>query len=648
MAAPHDAPFEPTVWKIFSGPLGMGSQPQAKVKALKIASAFFREIVIAAVTNPDSARFLTSASVPQQGKWLGMMIHHAGYRLPGEDGYDAAKDIDNLPVINLAMDAPNWNRQPRNIDISKAPDVQDFVNGLTRNAADFATALFAATAIAAASGFGLAPPGAAADAGGHAVTTMSIDAASLASLAGHQLHAARQQQFAARVTTTQGPEMTKRVADGEAPDPALVDAMLSDAAARAAFETADFVVTDGTAAQREERPGELASEILSIDAVEAGQRMAQQALSLGSIIGCDPSNDALVQKAQRMYTGLVQNLCSYCAALCRNCDINWGKIAVDFLRFKPELFAAGDTRLELLRGTQPGGTQAKPWTSSDSIAMWLDAVFGLYSKAGYPMTGVKEIMLDQIEVFEVSEHVTDIKAIVNDYVKMVFRTFNNLVGNRITGTLFKLSGRRIDLAVILSIKKKSDIPSRNSGLMPAAERDAVRDILDAVTKVTKLGDSLDAEQNKHVTSQMANMVSAQTALKAQVAAMDQANKKRDGRSGDTTAAQKKQKTEQEKAAAADKKAKGKNASFSSSIPQIVEKEFYAKYSSGKKRCFFTEMAKVPGYEAWSLKCPRNKPGHKTGNCGLAHTGDADAGGDVDLGWMTSLLAKHGVVKSPPQ
>ena len=28
------------------------------------------------------------------------------------------------------------------------------------------------------------------------------------------------------------------------------------------------------------------------------------------------------------------------------------------------------------------------------------------------------------------------------------------------------------------------------------------------------------------------------------------------------------------------------------------------------------MAKVPGYEAWSLKCPRNKPGHKTWKCGL--------------------------------
>eukprot|EP01048_Picozoa_sp_COSAG05_P013827 COSAG05_NODE_1509_length_4688_cov_77.656788_4_plen_54_part_00 len=51
---------------------------------------------------------------------------------------------------------------------------------------------------------------------------------------------------------------------------------------------------------------------------------------------------------------------------------------VDFLRFKPELFAADDHRLELLRGTMPGGTQPKPWTSSDSIAMWLDALIKLH------------------------------------------------------------------------------------------------------------------------------------------------------------------------------------------------------------------------------------------------------------------------------
>ena len=83
--------------------------------------------------------------------------------------------------------------------------------------------------------------------GGPAATTMSIDAASLATLAGHQRTAARQQQFAARVTTAQGPEMAKRVSDGEAPDPSFIDNMLSDPVAKAHFEHATFAMPGGTA-----------------------------------------------------------------------------------------------------------------------------------------------------------------------------------------------------------------------------------------------------------------------------------------------------------------------------------------------------------------------------------------------------------------
>ena len=34
-----------------------------------------------AVTNPDGARFLNGASTTQQGRWLGLLIFHSGYRL---------------------------------------------------------------------------------------------------------------------------------------------------------------------------------------------------------------------------------------------------------------------------------------------------------------------------------------------------------------------------------------------------------------------------------------------------------------------------------------------------------------------------------------------------------------------------------------
>ena len=123
------------------GALAEPAVTTAATKALKIASAYFTKLIIPAVNNLDSARFLNGASTTQQGQWLGLLIFHSGYRLPGEDGYDPAKDIDDLPVVHLAGGAANWNRAPQNIDIEQASEVQDFINGLTRDAAAFAAAL---------------------------------------------------------------------------------------------------------------------------------------------------------------------------------------------------------------------------------------------------------------------------------------------------------------------------------------------------------------------------------------------------------------------------------------------------------------------------------------------------------------------------
>ena len=183
--------------------------------------------------------------------------------------------------------------------------------------------------------------------------------------------------------------------------------------------------------------------------------------------------------------------------------------------------------------------------------------------------------------------------------------------------------------------------------MPAAERDAVRNMLDAVTKVTKLGDSIDAERNKHVIAHMANLQSATTALKAQMAALEKENKKRGGNPGDTTAAaKKKKKTEEEKAtaaavAASEKKAKGKNGSFSPSE------------SPGLRGV----VAEVPAQQAWPLyremrpvphqrprRRGRSRPGvddvsaHQVRDCEIAA---AVSNAFSFAGWLTSLL-RHGV------
>ena len=90
-------PHGTAVWKMFAGgALAELTATTAVTKALKIASAYFTRLIVPAVTNSDGARFLSGASTAQQGKWLGLLIFHSGYRLPGEDGYDSAKDIDDL------------------------------------------------------------------------------------------------------------------------------------------------------------------------------------------------------------------------------------------------------------------------------------------------------------------------------------------------------------------------------------------------------------------------------------------------------------------------------------------------------------------------------------------------------------------------
>ena len=58
----------------------------------------------------------------------GLLLAFPGYRLSGEDDHDAAKDIDDLPVVNLAVGSVNWNRAPQNIDIEHAAEVQNFIN----------------------------------------------------------------------------------------------------------------------------------------------------------------------------------------------------------------------------------------------------------------------------------------------------------------------------------------------------------------------------------------------------------------------------------------------------------------------------------------------------------------------------------------
>ena len=49
-----------------------------------------------------------------------------------------------------------------------------------------------------------------------------------------------------------------------------------------------------------------------------------------------------------------------------------------------------------------------------------------------------KLIMAQVKIFT-RERVTDITAIANDYVKVVFRTYNEAMGNKTTGWLFKMS-----------------------------------------------------------------------------------------------------------------------------------------------------------------------------------------------------------------
>jgi hypothetical protein len=69
---------------------------------------------------------------------------------------------------------------------------------------------------------------------------------------------------------------------------------------------------------------------------------------------------------------------------------------------------------------------------------------------GVDTTDVKDLIMDQIQDLVKTDKVADVGAMA-DYVKFIFSKFNSCIGNKTTGTLFKLTGRVISLKTWLAI-----------------------------------------------------------------------------------------------------------------------------------------------------------------------------------------------------
>ena len=69
-----------------------------KKRAFQIGGAFFTRLFMPLISDPATHAFVQRSSPPQQAKWLGLVVHHLGYRLEDEEGYDAANDGGELSV----------------------------------------------------------------------------------------------------------------------------------------------------------------------------------------------------------------------------------------------------------------------------------------------------------------------------------------------------------------------------------------------------------------------------------------------------------------------------------------------------------------------------------------------------------------------
>jgi hypothetical protein len=102
-----------------------------KKRALQIGGAFFTRLYMPLISDPATDAFVRRSSPPQRAKWLGLTFHHLGYRLEGEEGYDAAKDITDLPQVDTDSNNANWRKLSKNINTELADEVHSYINSLT-------------------------------------------------------------------------------------------------------------------------------------------------------------------------------------------------------------------------------------------------------------------------------------------------------------------------------------------------------------------------------------------------------------------------------------------------------------------------------------------------------------------------------------
>jgi hypothetical protein len=159
--------------------------------------------------------------------------------------------------------------------------------------------------------------------------------------------------------------------------------------------------------------------------------------------------------------------------------------------------------------------------------------------------------------------------------------------------------------------------------MPPAERDGVRQILEAIKKVSNLGDSRDAEAYRLIQAEVANLKTAQNMLQAQLreqpphaGSILRKRKVRFDDGGNEGA--------DEGDSGEDKRGQSriKKSSLHPLISKAAEQAFYAKWGAGdKKRCFFSVLGTLPSYEAWGLLCRAQKgKGKKKKTCSFRHPG----------------------------
>ena len=76
-----------------------------KKRAFQIGGAFFTRLFMPLVTDRATDAFSKRSSPLQRAKWLGLVFHHLGYRLEGQEGYDVAK-VYISPTCRTATGQP--------------------------------------------------------------------------------------------------------------------------------------------------------------------------------------------------------------------------------------------------------------------------------------------------------------------------------------------------------------------------------------------------------------------------------------------------------------------------------------------------------------------------------------------------------------